>query len=230
MPPQIAHLKNLQMLTISQNKLTYLPAEMLNMRLTTLVLNGNPWLRPPPAKIEGPSEREFVSATISHFTVPALEELCLRRLLSEHEPEDVWPDFKPGQTNLEAHHSLPLPDDYPAWMLKDLRACCPRSVAKPDLETQTSPTKRMRRSSSSMSDGFAPPLQTEDEEDKETHSGLGVCLSPVHAGKRAVFVRHAEERFEWEHVVAGQDVGVEGGVPVLWRGCSSGCLNFLDEA
>jgi hypothetical protein len=51
----------------------------------------------------------------------------------------------------------------------------------------------------------------------------------VHAGGRpGVFVRHAEERYTWEETVAGLSVGVEGGVPVLWRGCSVGCLSFLD--
>ena len=106
----------------------------------------------------------------------------------------------------------------------------PRAVAKPDPDMQASPLKRVRRSASFMSDVFTSAPSVEDDEDgMETHSGVGVCPSPHHA-ERAVFVRHAEERFSWEHVVAGQNVGVEEGVPVLWRGCSRGCLDFLDGA
>ena len=41
-------------------------------------------------------------------------------------------------------------------------------------------------------------------------------------------MRHAEERFTWEHHVAGVSVG--GAVPLLWRGCQWGCLDFLDES
>jgi hypothetical protein len=38
-------------------------------------------------------------------------------------------------------------------------------------------------------------------------------------------VQHAEERITWEHRVAGVNVG--GAVPLRWRGCQWGCLNFL---
>jgi hypothetical protein len=41
-----------------------------------------------------------------------------------------------------------------------------------------------------------------------------------------VFVTPAEERYTWETVVAGVDVG--GSVPLKWRGCLCGCLDFLD--
>lgn len=39
-------------------------------------------------------------------------------------------------------------------------------------------------------------------------------------------MRHIEERFTWENKVGGVLVG--GMVPLLWRGCSRGCLGFLD--
>ncbi len=40
-------------------------------------------------------------------------------------------------------------------------------------------------------------------------------------------MKHAEERFTWEDVVAGVNTGEPFGVPLLWRGCSKGCLDFL---
>jgi len=36
-----------------------------------------------------------------------------------------------------------------------------------------------------------------------------------------------EERFTWEKTVAGLHVG--GIVPIKWRGCSKGCLVFMDR-
>ena len=36
---------------------------------------------------------------------------------------------------------------------------------------------------------------------------------------------HVEQRLTWERRVAGLDVG--GAVPVRWRGCQRGCLDFL---
>ncbi|GAA97636.1 uncharacterized protein L969DRAFT_75133 [Mixia osmundae IAM 14324] len=46
------------------------------------------------------------------------------------------------------------------------------------------------------------------------------------------FLQAAEERVEWTHCVAGVELVAstevrEYGVPILWRGCSAGCLDFL---
>jgi hypothetical protein len=44
------------------------------------------------------------------------------------------------------------------------------------------------------------------------------------------FVLPAEERYTWVNELAGVRVGeTTGGVPLLWRGCGPGCLDFLDE-
>nr|VWO96433.1 Adenylate cyclase [Ganoderma boninense] len=76
------------------------------------------------------------------------------------------------------------------------------------------------------------PPSTASEEDV---TGVSECPSHAHAhthhgARGAVYVRHAEERWTWEEVVAGVHVGAEGtdGVPVRWRGCARGCLGFLD--
>ncbi|KAB5594784.1 hypothetical protein CTheo_1763 [Ceratobasidium theobromae] len=50
-------------------------------------------------------------------------------------------------------------------------------------------------------------------EDKEETSGL--------------FVRPAEKRLEWVTTLAGCELS--SAVPILWRGCSAGCLDFLEE-
>jgi hypothetical protein len=64
----------------------------------------------------------------------------------------------------------------------------------------------------------------------------GFCPGPRHLhhaysveedeSGEGLFVEHAEERFEWVTSLAGCQLG--GAVPVLWRGCSAGCLDFLE--
>jgi hypothetical protein len=56
-------------------------------------------------------------------------------------------------------------------------------------------------------------------------TGIGTCPNPEHGQEKRVFVLHAEQRFTWERRIAGLDVG--GAVPVRWRGCQRGCLDFL---
>lgn len=55
---------------------------------------------------------------------------------------------------------------------------------------------------------------------------LGLCPSPRHAHSASVFVEPAEERYTWESLIAGVDLGAK--VPLKWRGCLRGCLDFLD--
>jgi hypothetical protein len=44
------------------------------------------------------------------------------------------------------------------------------------------------------------------------------------------FVMPAEERYTWVTELAGVRVGEStGGVPILWRGCGRGCLDFLEQ-
>ncbi|KAG2011735.1 glucose-repressible alcohol dehydrogenase transcriptional effector [Coprinopsis cinerea AmutBmut pab1-1] len=72
-------------------------------------------------------------------------------------------------------------------------------------------------------------LQSEPTEyDTMRITGMHKCPNPSHPPLEAprYFVRPAEERMSWETHLAGLDVG--GEVPVLWRGCSRGCLSFLD--
>lgn len=53
---------------------------------------------------------------------------------------------------------------------------------------------------------------------------MGTCGNPGHKGH--IFVKPVEQRLSWEKVIAGQNAG--GMVPVMWRGCAHGCLDFLN--
>ena len=46
------------------------------------------------------------------------------------------------------------------------------------------------------------------------------------------YLRHVEERLEWVRTIAGVKISVNDicqSVPILWRGCSPGCLQFLES-
>ena len=56
-------------------------------------------------------------------------------------------------------------------------------------------------------------------------TGIGSCPSPRHSTQH-LYIQHAEERFSWEQTIASVDLGEL--VPVRWRGCQWGCLDYLD--
>lgn len=161
-----------------------------------------------------------------------------------------WPLY---ESNLKAFHDLPL-TQCPPHILDTIRACLPDAVARPDAQThaqghavppgsqakQLVPSSPIRDRFSHRQSGFGPRLQTTSSgtghaaeepgvEDTGNNIGFGVCASATHAPLRSrIFTRHAEERFSWENIIAGVDVSAGGPVPVRWRGCSRGCLSFLD--
>lgn len=59
---------------------------------------------------------------------------------------------------------------------------------------------------------YGKDMDTDEDVDRSPSSGL--------------FVNPTEERFEWVTSLAGCDL--PSAVPILWRGCSAGCLDFLD--
>ncbi|KAI1784765.1 hypothetical protein LXA43DRAFT_901051 [Ganoderma leucocontextum] len=172
-----------------------------------------------------------------------------------HTVPEPPPDTPAQQlTVLEARYALPLSEDdhYSPALLTTLRVCVPAAVARPaesehhgraKVKVRRDDARRDVHSGRSCSPPRAPARDREDskEEDEDVFSaprvveeemtGVSKCPSPVHRAGNGVFVRHAEERWTWEEVVAGVHVGAEsggGGVPVRWRGCSRGCLAFLD--
>ncbi|KAL6299532.1 hypothetical protein BKA93DRAFT_806144 [Sparassis latifolia] len=240
-PPQIAKLTNLCELDVSQNRLEWLPAEMLKMRLNRLSVRGNPWKVPTAEEQEtgNKSGKRLISHTTSCFDIPHLTEYSLRTLLAPVESMG-------GVTALEALYAIPLLEgEHPPSVLNTLRACVPNAVAKPpppEPKPSQPPPKVQRVSHTddvhSRLHIRHREIQVQEkgkEQDKETPPGIGLCPAPAHRAQgasAAVFVQHAVERFTWELVVAGLDVGTQGnkmGVPVRWRGCGTDCLGFLED-
>ena len=113
----------------------------------------------------------------------------------------------------------------------------------------TKPTRRGDAAGDAAADTSAAMMEEEKQPPHEQKSS-GRCPSPRHCGTAAAaaaqvagpswpwarlgppFVLPAEERYTWVSELAGVRVGeTTGGVPLLWRGCGPGCLNFLmDES
>src|ERR1700722_4147815 len=219
LPPEIVRLTSLRELNVSSNKLQYLPSEMLSMRLTQLNLHPNPFSIRPPTLPRVHTETRQSDRSISPSIHPLprvipLIELCFRVLLSRYMSEEQEQRTKdnPGipelkSTVLAARYPLPLTGwRIPPPLEEVLDTCAPGSIPI---------------SASSRCIDYHSRLA-----DDHGITGLGVCPSPQHGAHKEVFVRHAEERYTWERIVAGVNVG--GAVPVLWRGCQWGCLDFLD--
>jgi hypothetical protein len=244
LPPAIAQLTHLRELHLSNNRLKYLPSEMLGMTLQCLSLFPNPFLaestEPEPkqdaSRSLGPrSDANTVSPTTvvdpTHARVPALTELCLRVLISP--PPGTPPSTTASQTratNLNHHYGPSLVPDpsphgfgIPPPLCDALSACVPGSVAPPSFASTLTSPRRGRETS------MVAANTTEAKE--EVITGIGFCPGPRHRHELrgsgdGMFVKHLEERFSWEPVIAGVKVG--GKVPVRWRGCLNGCLDFFD--
>ncbi|KAI0319937.1 hypothetical protein OF83DRAFT_694755 [Amylostereum chailletii] len=146
-------------------------------------------------------------------------------------------------SNLSTHFMLPLTDEHsiPERYARILALCQPGTVAAPPKFGRTEST------ASWTTDSDATMVNTAATGPED--AGLSRCPSTKHLlggvehasppdwtatkawTEGPPYVQHAEERYMWVDVVAGVRVGqVDGGVPLLWRGCERGCLDILGEA
>ncbi|KAF8159651.1 hypothetical protein B0H34DRAFT_412508 [Crassisporium funariophilum] len=214
LPPEIAKLKNLKSLNVAYNRLTFVPSELFTMKLQEICLHPNPFISEPTTSLN-PAR----PISEKHQTAPRvlpLTELALRVLLAQSPQLSLSPStlFTPRkdepQTVLESMYELPLatgaswrPISIPLRQI--LSVCVPRSI----LADELLPTS----------------LDGSNEDETMRVTGIGVCPNPKHE-QTQIFVRHAEQRFTWEPTIAGTSSG--GQVPVRWRGCQQGCLDFLE--
>lgn len=226
-PPLICQLRNLRELNVANNKLHYLPSEIMSLRLKSLAVDPNPFLENPYGKKEPAKHRWFGPIDRRHTVVP-LAELALRALLA---PEADSPDLQESalaalatrrqKTTLECRYELPLEeDDVPPPLRETLSSCFPGSIPS---------------SQSPNATPFASPEAQRRHASSNPRPCVSECPSRKHLDitdgeyRRPLFVGYAEERLSWEKEVAGQKVGGETGIPIRWRGCSAGCLEYLEE-
>ncbi|KAH7885829.1 hypothetical protein F5I97DRAFT_1160361 [Phlebopus sp. FC_14] len=228
-PPEICRLTNLRELNLSQNRLTYLPWEMRDMKLNKLMLYPNPFLPEPSrshtnlADISTPREvlRSRRSAT-RLYSMRREAETAPRQLITVSAVTKLLAPVPPltelclrlllspiegidKQLVIAEYYGTPLSEHWyiPPNIHRILAECVPGILR---------PRKRFSLDT------------TADNESSSGENGTGTCPNPMHKGR--FFVRHAAERFSWERRIAGLDVG--GTVPLRWRGCYQSCLDFLD--
>ncbi|KAK7049695.1 hypothetical protein VNI00_005726 [Paramarasmius palmivorus] len=236
LPSEIMALK-LDQLQIHPNPFLPLPSSTRLSRTLSRSRSRAKSSEPPPPKPCSPTIHVF------ERVVP-LFELCLRALIAESPTH-------PQHSVLQDVYELPLSEhpapifipkgkrrftqQLPPLIHDILDAVLPGSVYEDADDSPNSPQASrlsMSLSQTTFSD-FETWLKLRKDAlaspSTEYHlvTGKGVCPSPRHEGESpAVFVVHAEERFTWEHTVAG--VPNLGDVPIRWRGCQKGCLDYLD--
>ncbi|KXN86604.1 p53-induced protein with a death domain [Leucoagaricus sp. SymC.cos] len=215
LPRTLWDLERLTVLSLRGNQLTVLPSEICHLRnLEDLNIANNKLqyvpsellsmslrvlnLHPNPFRPPPNSDAHPVSATETLILDRVLPLTeALYRVLVSPAPSTL---FLKGNSDsvLSAYHDLPLP---PTWFLP------PRISEILDACIPNSVCQ---------SDLMGKP---------QGDISMGSCGNPSHQAEGRIFVRPVEQRLSWEKVIAGQNTG--GMVPVMWRGCAHGCLNFL---
>jgi hypothetical protein len=207
-PSAIGALKNLTELLLGGNEIRYLPAEIDKLSLTQLNLHPNKWLECPDYKSR---DRRVLSPLTRAFIVPTLTEMCIRTLLS----------FPPGRSKTQVEeldmHISGVPDHY----IKYFRSTC-RNQSRID------PLIRPSLEASLMLDGAPPPQKKREENDPRYDLSYSVCPNKEHGiGVKRSFMDPAETRYCWVKKIGSAETG--GFIPLLYRGCSRGCLSFLED-
>ncbi|KDQ19116.1 hypothetical protein BOTBODRAFT_484309 [Botryobasidium botryosum FD-172 SS1] len=227
-------------LYLAGNRISKLPGELFELRnLTVLSLRSNNLTHLPSSIHLLASLRELNLANNKLTYLPAdILSLSLTSLAVHPNPFIPAPAPK---SSTPLHHRLlsPLNTLLPRVLplselaFRSLLSSYPTaSIAPLDDDSPPLPPHIHDVLAASLPALFTPKTSRDHEHstnDASLNAQHSACPAPmhVHAG-RQMFVRHAEERYEWRSEIAG--VCVSGLVPVLWRGCSGGCLAFLEDS
>ncbi|KZP01664.1 hypothetical protein CALVIDRAFT_594360 [Calocera viscosa TUFC12733] len=138
---------------------------------------------------------------------------------------------------------LPPPNDFPATKLSllmshgcpSLKELCIRSLVSPRpyarIRDVALPIQDLAPSLSDSLHLSLAPEQKYHRQKADSNLKPLCCPNVAHVEQdegESWFVEPVEERMQWLTEVAG--VHMDGAVPVLWKGCSVGCLDFLESA
>ncbi|KAM0749271.1 hypothetical protein T439DRAFT_348792 [Meredithblackwellia eburnea MCA 4105] len=220
LPPEIARLVNLTELNLGGNRLRWLPGEVRRLRkLRWVGLHPNPWLTPPS---EGEGEGRVLGPIKTMDDddddiggILTLREICTRKVLHM----------------MHGHPSVSQPT--------------PRTRGKTWSSPTIDPTvlpPGVRHAFSLLPSLSNPPCREQQQQPFDPFSS--VCHHHEE-GEGRFFYKHKQERLEWvlerdlrcggggggEIDGEGRERGKGGGarVPVLWRGCRVGCLDWLER-
>ncbi|KAI5480017.1 leucine rich repeat domain containing protein [Pseudohyphozyma bogoriensis] len=202
LPEGIGRCTRLETLNVANTKLEYLPAEILRLtNLKMLTIQQNSYLPPP----SPPASSSDPAPANSRLLGPLI-----------------------------IHFRVPPLTELTARLLLSRN-----SSSNPSSEPLI---KRESYLSEWIDTALFKPFLTTLKDPKSIHVGPGdqqpydplsnVCRSPAHEDER-VFVKHAVERFEWVSESSLRSDGQGGGVrniPIRHRGCSVGCLDWLEKS
>jgi hypothetical protein len=161
----------------------------------------------------------------------------------------------PTPSNLTARFALPLSEEHgvPLQHLRVLSRIAPGLVARSSLSRSSTQNTDVFGSTSHKSLSRAVsttwssastlfddrPSSNTDANASISEEGPSRCPSPKHLPSELkdtgdwtrtgpLYISHAEECYVWTHTINSLRIGeATGGVPLLWRGCERGCLDFL---
>lgn len=256
LPAAISQLKNLKELNIALNKIETLPPTMLDLDLRTFIHTLNP-LRPKKEANWHPKSKRWLGGleTRRHdgsgyelgpaetaIAPLSLREMALSVLLSSREPHQLPPlltetDWSP-ETSDEPHaleDASAFRRKIPALSKSEAR----RMIASVRSATNDNASSRLVAdgapapsafSSSARKFGRASTSRATTD-DAEINPYFSPCPNPAHHAPaqstvtRRVYLHDpVERRIEWVRLAGTTDE-----LPILWKGCSSGCLAFLEE-
>ncbi|KAG8847153.1 hypothetical protein FRB96_001671 [Tulasnella sp. 330] len=250
LPAAVSELVNLEELNLSNNRLEYLPSEALLIGLKKLFLNANPLIEPPEADDATVMRSRLLGPLVQlQEDVLSLRELALRVLFSRPDPALRSQSKTTRDTTLETIYELPIPStSLSADLIAKINPSLPPSSrSRPPARVPSIPSfSQVDRRTTPLPQPLLPSALSEAqpivkssvlEEDSRLNDAcydakFNKCPNTSSAGRcgELVFFDHAEERMEWVSTLAEDVVSdLKGGlVPILWRGCSRGCLDFLD--
>ncbi|KAI0027214.1 hypothetical protein K488DRAFT_91138 [Vararia minispora EC-137] len=152
-------------------------------------------------------------------------------------------------TNIHTHYALPLTQAHglPERCFRMLARAAPGIISRPLSRAPTRDSDVFSRTSSFARTASTTTWTSDHTLVDESEPGLSRCpgLQHLRVPDGAVdsspegdwtqrgppYFEHGEERLIWVDTVRGIRIGeVSGGVPLLWRGCERGCLDFLGAA
>ena len=160
--------------------------------------------------------------------IASLADICLNMLISPRTPNALPPLLEHYRFEAAPGQRHPLLD---ADALHDALPFMPLAKAEMALQAMQSCSTRCLRTG--KRNGLFPRSNKSPLPDNAASNPFyEACPSPRHREVRptpygqalqSLFLKAAEERVEWREVFGIADL------PILWRGCSPGCLDFLEH-
>ncbi|WWC59695.1 uncharacterized protein I303_102257 [Kwoniella dejecticola CBS 10117] len=233
LPPAIGELRQLKELNIGLNHLTELPSTILNLNLELFTTSPNSFMKRPLT-----DERFSEIQRAQDHPVPRLTNICMNKLLSPRPPNDLPPlldMFEWDQPQRGVPHPLLDPgamhEIIPSHSVADLRRVL-QALKSASSHYKNRRTAGGGRPIDSSIDPFPRSQKCSAPDDASLNPYYYPCPSPRHLEidatncdrpSRHLFLHAAEERIEWRQICDNKDL------PIRWKGCSPGCLDFLNH-